>query len=208
MTTDYHGNSLKSKGIVQPEPKQIEKVVSSTVVQKKKPLGRKIKELFIAADFKSVLQYVGSNVLLPAARSMVVDASSRGIERLMYGEAAARRSATSTSRFSYQSPVQRPPDPRIVNRPGPSYVPSGSSRSNWNSYDYILATRADAEIVIETMADIISTYSRVTMADLHQMLDIPVTNVDHIWGWNYIGQARIVPVREGFMLDLPPVVEV
>ena len=82
---DYKSNSNKAKEPSKPKvEKKVQRVVSGEVIVHKKSLGQKIKGLFIEADFKSVMRYIVSDVLLPAARNTVVDASTKGIERMMY----------------------------------------------------------------------------------------------------------------------------
>ncbi len=79
--------SIETQGGKPPSKEKVEKVViTGEVITKKKGLGRKFKELFVSADAKSVIAYVAADVLLPAARNMIVDASTKGIERMMYGE--------------------------------------------------------------------------------------------------------------------------
>ncbi len=72
---DYQGNSRKSKETEKaPVVKNIEKVVVTDVIIQKRGVGRKFKDLIIAADFRSVLHYVAYDVCVPAARNMVFDA--------------------------------------------------------------------------------------------------------------------------------------
>ena len=105
---DYTSNSDKAKSKPDKPQKKIDKVISGDVVVHKKSIGRKVKGLFIEADIKSVARYILSDVLLPAARNTIVDASTKGIERMMYGEAANKRRNFSTGpRVTYNSPVSR-----------------------------------------------------------------------------------------------------
>ncbi len=105
---DYQGNSKKMKETEKIPPKNIERVVVGEVVVHKKSIGRKFKDLFIEADFRTVIKYVATDVLLPAARNMIVDASTKGVERLLYGESAMRRRNFGTGpRITYNNPINR-----------------------------------------------------------------------------------------------------
>jgi len=198
---DYQGNSKKDK---EPKPaKNVEKVVVGEVTVVKKSLGRKFKDIFIAADPKNTLRFVAAEVLLPAARNMVVDASTKGIERMMYGDSAVRRRdyGSSGTRYSYNNPINRGPretiHPRSADRP---------ARSNRRAVDdLILASREDAEGVVERMNDIIDNYDAVSVADLNELIGEPISHVDNKWGWTRLGNVRIQQIREGYLLDLPPV---
>jgi len=200
--TDYQGNSKKSK---EPKPeKQLEKVVTGTVIIQKRTLGQKIKDTFVEADIRTVLKYVATDVLLPAARNMIVDASSKGVERLIYGERAIRsRNFGHGPRITYNDPINRDwtrrdyRDPR-TSPPGRSRIP----RAGRN--DYLLQTREEAELVLERMQDVLDMYKVVSVADLNELVGFPTTHIDHKWGWEFLGDAQVRPIREGFLIDLPP----
>jgi hypothetical protein len=198
---DYAGNSKKAKELQKgtgPETeKKVEKVVVGTVVVKKKSLGQKIKDVFIAVDVPSVTRYVVSEVLIPAARGMIFDASTKGVERMLYGDRAPRRgpgpsrssNAGSPLYTNYRSAATRPPLPSRQVRPGRG--------------DFLLETREEAETVIQSMLDIIEMYEQASVADLHELLGLPSTHTDQKWGWINLMHARVQPIREGYLLDLP-----
>ncbi len=105
---DYQGNSKKMKETDKIPAKKVERVVVNDVILQKKSIGRKFKDIFIEADFKTVIRYVGSDVLIPAARNMILDASSKGVERLLYGESAVRRrNFGQGSHITYNNPISR-----------------------------------------------------------------------------------------------------
>lgn len=203
--TDYQGNSEKQKAKAGQVEKKITKVVVGEVVVRKKPLGQKIKDMFIEADFKSVARYVVTDVLLPAARNMIVEASQRGVERMVYGERAStlRRQGYGprssyggtplTMRTDYRHPATRPP------------VPGGSPYPRPGRNDFILATREEATGVLQSMSDILEMYEEVSVADYHELLGVPTSHTDQKWGWTNLFGSAVRPVREGFIVDLPPV---
>jgi len=71
--------------------------------------------------------------------------------------------------------------------------------------DIILASKAEAEMVLDGLSTIISQYDVASVADLHDLVGLPTTFVDNNWGWTRIGGSNIRQIREGFLLDLPPV---
>lgn len=201
---DYTGNSKKEKSEkVKPE-KKIKRVVQGEVLVQKKTIGRKFKDLFIMADFRSVVQYVFSDVLLPAARNMIVDSSTKGIERMMYGPDAMRRRniGSPPGRVSYTNYSNSNPINRGVRSAPPVQTTSRSVRSSRE--DFILATREEAELVVERMNDIIETYDVVSVADLNDLVGFPTTHVDNKWGWTFLVGVNIIQTREGYLIDLPP----
>ena len=147
---EFPANSHKSKEKAKPEKveKNIEAVIKGEVIQKKKPFGAKFKEVFLGAELKTASRYIASDVLLPAVRNMIVEATSRGIERLIYGDSAPPR------RSGYGGGGTRVNYNRAGERFGPqqrAYLP-GQSREirprRQDIADIVLMNREDAEIVV------------------------------------------------------------
>jgi hypothetical protein len=198
---DYAGNSKKAKGEGTPEKKEITKVVTGTVVVKKKSFLQKVKGVFIEADFRSVAEYVVSNVLIPAARGMIVDSATKGIERMMYGDRAPNRGGYGAPRMTYGSgspmmptnyraPQTRPPIS------GPRYPRAGTQ-------DYVIPTRDEAMAVLQMMHDVIEMYTEVSVAEYHEMLGLPINSIEHKWGWKHLVGSQVRPDRDGYILELP-----
>lgn len=200
---DYQSNSNKLKGIEPGPAKNIERVVAGEVIVQKKSISRKFKDLFVEADFRSVLRYVSMDVLLPAARNMIVDASTKGVERLLYGESAVRRRNMGIGpRITYNNPINRDYRGTSVRYAPPvSSEPRISRRSQDN---FILSSREEAELVLERMNDIIENYEIASVADLNELIGLPSTHVDNKWGWMFLGNVQIRQIREGFLIDFPP----
>ena len=203
---DYQGNAKRDK--VQPvtsEKKSVERVVKGEVIVQKKSLGRKFRDVFIGADFGSVAHYILTEVLLPAARNTIVDASTKGIERMIYGETATRRRSIGAGpRVTYNNPINRergylPNSPRSM-----LSMPDRENRSPRHSRDdFILSSREEAELVLERMNDIIDTYEVVSVADLNDLVGFPTSYIDNKWGWIYLGDVQVRQIREGYLIDLP-----
>ncbi len=207
--TDYQGNSHKQKEEeVKKQEKRIERITSSEVIIQKKGPWRKFRSLIIEADMNSVGRFIWFELLIPSFKNLLVDTVEQGIKRTVYGDrrAAYRPPSASlgvgqASRIQYNSPVIRhQPDP--VQRAIPTSSAPRSTVSDPRGY--IIASREEAQRVLEMMADIIDTYDVINVADLHGMLGLESTYVDQKWGWvNMIG-AQVRQVREGWILELPP----
>jgi hypothetical protein len=78
------------------------------------------------------------------------------------------------------------------------------SRRRQDVGEIILASKADAEAVLEEMMDVINDYDVVSVADLNACLGRPSSYVDNNWGWTILKPVDIRQIREGFLLDLPP----
>lgn len=190
------------------DEKVVEKVVEGDVVRRKKPLGKRFSETFFTGDARGVFSYVVGDVLLPAAKDTIADAFSTMIERMLFGEtrSASRRTGArpsggsgyvSYNRFApQQGPAARREDPRLEI--------SRKARSTHNFDEIILATRAEAETVIDRLFDIVTRYEAATVADLYELVGVTPKFTDDKWGWTDIRGAGVTRVRSGYLLELPP----
>jgi hypothetical protein len=200
---DYAGNSKKEKEESSKPDKKIERVITTDVVVQKRSLGRKFRDLFIEADLRSVTKYVIGEVLLPAFRNMIVDGSTKGIERMMYGEPAVRRrNFGSGPRITYNSPIARMPRDSDSASYGRRTAPQSRTASRARE-DFILSSREEAELVLERMNDIIDNYDMVSVADLNDLVGFPTSHIDNKWGWINLADVQIRQIREGYLIDLP-----
>lgn len=205
---DFPSNSHKVTESNKPKAKvdkKIEKVTTGIVMQKKPGLGKRFKAIFFGGEFKSASKYITSDVLLPALKNLVVDATSRGVERMVYGDSGPRRRHdTQRARVSYNNPIDRG-----FSRPRPGSVmlpdqpPYHNSRSSQTVGDIILSSRSEAELVIERLADIIDKFDVVSIADLYELVGLPSSYIDNTWGWTNLAYVNVRQTREGYVIDLP-----
>lgn len=207
---DYAGNSKKDKENKEKPERKLEKVTKGEVLIQKKSLGQKFKDVFVAADIKSVVRYVVYDICIPAAQNMFVDSVSKGVERMTYGERTRRPGTYGLGigpRTTYNSPVRRgysmqdnldrtglPPRPGIP-------TPRGG-RQDLNG-PIVVATKGDAEAVLEAMENVLDQQEVVTVGDLNSLTGVKGSYVDEKWGWTDLRGAEIQQIREGYLLDLP-----
>lgn len=203
---DFPGNSHTPQPKKEVVPKEkIEKVVSGEVIKRNKSLGRKFKDIFFDGQFKAAAKYIVTGVLLPSFKNMVVDATTKGVERMVYGENAPRRPPTSILDYGRPKISYNTIADRSV-RPGrsvmlPDQPPLMNSRRDVG--EIILPNREDAELVLERLNDIIEKYEVASVSDLCELIGLPSTYVDNQWGWTSLGYSGIRQIREGYLLDLP-----
>jgi hypothetical protein len=216
--TNYPGNSRHGReaaaGPGKPEAeKKVEKVISGEAVVRKKPLRRRMLETFIGDgdDASSVGEYILRDVLVPAFKETVTDMVQQGIEHLIYGEGRARsRSPRSISRGGGGMPghVQynqiMAPSRGIVLRDDAR--PATMSRRGRATHDFneiLLATRVDAQEVLDQLYTLVSHYQAATVADLYTMIDQHTEFTDVKYGWTNLQGSRIDHVKGGYLLVLP-----
>jgi hypothetical protein len=206
---DYQGNPNKDKENKQARPaKQIEKVVTGEAVQKPKSIGRKFKDIFFGGNVKASAKYVTADVILPAFRDLLVDAITNGARRVVYGESMYRnrRPIEYRPRVQYSNPIN--PSYRSWNEPRPranlpdQRNPYRAERRDAN--DIILSSKIDAERVVESLIEIVDKYEVASLADLYDLLGWQSSHVDNKWGWTYLNNVEIRQVRDGYLIDLPP----
>lgn len=203
LMEDFPGNANRNKkqpGEVPPE-KKVEKVVTGEATEKKKPFGTKLREVFVGGEFRSASSYIAAEVLLPALRNLIVDVTSRGIERVIYGENAPRRpmSGYGNSRVQYNTPMGGRNLPSSHNPFMPGRANEIQPRRN-EINDIILLNRSDAEAVIEHMTAIIDQWQYATVADLKELAGLPATFIDNNWGWSNPNCLTFQQCRDGWLI--------
>lgn len=191
--------------------KRVEKVVQTDGVIRKKPLGRRFREVFVAGEANSVGSYVIFEVLVPALKDVIADVVSQGIERLMFGESRSSRRGGSyrpntTGHVSYNRyssnnsyPWSRDRD----RREDPRRQISSRSRSTHDFGEIILNTRAEAEAVIDSLFSLLERYEQATVSDLYDLVGIASNFTDEKWGWTDLRGSMPRRISNGYLLDLP-----
>lgn len=185
------------------EPKRPERVTSGKVVRRKKPLGRRFTETVVGGDARGVWEYVLLDVLIPAARDMIVDAGQEGLRRMVYGESShGRRQAsrhsggphgagfTNYSRYSRS----RPDEPRSMSR---------QARAKHDFDEIILETRVEAEETLDRLFERIDQYKAATVTDLYDIVGVTGNYTDDKYGWTDLRNAGVSRTKGGYLLDLP-----
>ena len=205
---EYPSNSHKAtdetaKKVEKPVEKKIERITSGKVVQRKKSIGKRLKEVFVGGEGRSVWSYIFMDVMIPAVKDMVVDAGTQGIERIFYGEESSRRRPgsrkgyPSTGYIGYNRMSQRserPPFRREI---------SDRGRATHNFDEIILETRGEAEEVLDGMYELLSRYGEVSVSDLYTLVGISGNYTDDKWGWTDLRGASASRLRQGYLLNLP-----
>ena len=206
---EFPGNSkVPKKAAAQAPEKKVVKVISGDAVRKKKTVGQRFREVFISGeDTRSVFSYIYTEHVIPGIRDMIFDAGTAGLERKLYGESspgARRRGSPIVSNglgllTNYAAASRGPArdnivEPRISRR----------GRATHDFGEVIIPTRPEAELVLETMYEIIGRHEEVTVADYFQMVGETPQFTDEKWGWTNLEGSRVVRSRHGgYTIDLP-----
>lgn len=196
---EYPPNSESSRR--EPEEKDIKRVTSGEATRRKPPLRKQFSKTFVAGDARSAWQYVVFDVLIPAAKDMIVDAGREGLERLVFGD--GRRKGSTPPQAGPSGYVTYNRHPMGSRMTSPQRVMSRMARARHDFDDIVLEERGEAENVIDGLYEVVNRYGVASVADLYSMVGIQSTHVDTKWGWTQLRGAGVSRVRGGFLLDLP-----
>lgn len=208
----YPSNSHKVTNGQIPKEKKTKQsqtpIVTGEVIQRKPSLGYRFKSIFFNGEFKTAIRYTLTEVMVPAARNMIVDATIASVERVIYGESRNTRPRrgvmpdVARTRFSYSQVSTKDPRARgSLPDQAPAYNVGRNSR---DIGQIVFISREEAELVLERMHDIIDEYDVVSVADLHELTALPTAHTDNNYGWTSLGYAQVRQTRQGYLLDLPP----
>lgn len=183
-----------------PAEKKAERVTQGTVTTRKKSLGRRFFDIFIDENVGDVKTYLVYDVLVPAIKENIADLINSAVGMLFFGEASrrvVRRNNGSNSKINYGGYFNGGTKTERM----PSY---GRSRIAHNFDDVVFETRADAELVLDGLMDILQEYKQVSVADLYDLAGKSTEFTDNKYGWIELRGARVVgsPTR-GYIIDLP-----
>lgn len=190
---DFEPNTHKYRE-AQKEERRVQKVVDGPVKTKKKSEATKFVETFISEDVHKVKEYIWLDVLVPAVKKAISDIVTNGIEMILYGGSGRSNKPNSpATRVSY------------TNYSNPSSAQQRSNiRSSGYSYDDIyFNTRADAELVLSQMDDIMSQYGMVRVLDMYDLAGVTCNHTDANYGWTDIRSAYVQRVKDGFVIKMP-----
>lgn len=200
---NYGANSQKSKAPAPAEEPRVEgPVISGTAVERKEPLRKKFLQAYAGDSAQSVGQYLLLDVIVPGTKNIIADMVTQGINRLLYGgtrpvqQGGGRAGVTGYARYfngggNNQSQQQsQQPVARQV-QPQQSFG------------EIVLQTRADAELVIDSLRELIEVYGNAKVANLYSLVGMTGNFTNQSYGWTNLSRAGIIPIREGYLLDLP-----
>jgi len=208
---DFPANSAKARrqsegpgpGPTLDQPEKIERVISGEAKRRKRGLGRQFKDTFIEGSARMALEYMATDIVVPAIRDLIYDALQGGLDRMIYGESRIRRGRSSATSYSsvghvnYQGMSSNKP-------PNTSRTLSQRARTRHDFGGIVLDSREDANDVLDRMFDVLSRYGSVPVTTLYALTGIEASHTDEKWGWTSLAGAKAAKQRDGgYLLDLP-----
>lgn len=199
---EYQSNSILK---TDSEEKKVRRVISGKVSQRKTPILDKV----INGDTtKAIFDYIVWDILVPAFKNTLSDIVTNGMDMALFGESSSRsrrsnRLQRSKDRtyVSYSEYYDRDRQPRSGRLDRESVISRPNSRHRFE--DVVFDTRADAEEVLSTLAELIDQYDFATVADFFDASGLESKYTDRNYGWDKLDSGFVRPIRGGFVLDLP-----
>lgn len=176
--------------------KRVEKIVSSTVKVKKKSDARKFADVFIEGDGHEIKSFLLTDIVIPGLKNLLYDAVTNGLSSALGLDLKRGERRGSTGRINYGA---RSRDDRDYDR---------GRRIDYRarSYDYddiVIPSRVEADDVLDQLDALIRRYHVARVADFYELVGVTGSYTDNDYGWTDLRDARVVPVRGGYMIKLP-----
>lgn len=185
------------------ERPKLEPLEGVTAKKVKTPLASRIRQAFTNDTAQSVGDYLLFDVAIPAIKATLFDLIQNGASRTLFGSGIQSNPAARGTKINYNQ-ISRGQGV-VVQPTGVGQPQIAGQRNTFNFEGIIFPTRAGAERALTAMIETIEQYQMVSVADLYELVAITGSWSDSNWGWFNLNGADIVPVRNGFILDLPPV---
>lgn len=197
-----------SNSINKPKPKPESVALTSKVTMEKDRPGSKIRKLFVPGDVKDVKSYLVNNVIVPGFKNAVLGM----IEIAFFGRTSGWRggpTASGGTNYSYIST-----NGSVISR-GVSVLPTISNKDRLtNNFSNLRFTGPNAyqevEDVIGTLIDYVDRYGQATVADFYALCgvsDDQITDMDQRWGWKRFRKLESRAVRDGYVIDVDPPIQ-
>lgn len=176
-TTDYNKASEKE------ETKTSEKVISGQATRKKKGLGKKFAETFIADDAGSVGEYVIFDVLVPAMKDTLYDIVANTVSMFLFGGGARRPSGGYSRHTDYSSYSSTRRMPKSSSGASRGRQIRDEDRKSLSFDEIEFDNIADANKVLDKLMWRLDEYGQVTVADFYDYCGITPDYTETKYGW-------------------------
>lgn len=207
----YPGNSFKSKkeAMANTEPRVKRAKVASARRVKKSLIKRFADSFKEGGAGHEVGSYIMYDVVIPAAKSTIADLVEGAIDMILFGgdtrsPRLRRNKGRSYVSYSdlydhrYSSTSRR--EPHTVRKP---HNVETATRIRHDFTGVVLGSRAEAEIVLAEMVDLVNEYGVASVSDLYDLVGLSSEYTDNKYGWFDLEGASTARVRDGWALELP-----
>lgn len=183
------------------------KVESPSAEAEKKPIAKpvqrqsnafaKIAKEFIACSAKEAW----AEIVKPSIKQMISDMFNGFWWGAQGYRSSGRIPGRQTNRISYSDISRQSNTTRIS---GIGSTSTETKRADFKYDELAFESKAEAEVVLESLEDQIQTYNRARVADFYDFIGMACPYTENNYGWTDLSQARILPDKGGkWYIDFP-----
>ena len=202
------------------QPKQA--IVTDSMVVKRPFLHRMVAAMFGKDKMHNIGDYVTNEIVVPTVKEMITTSLHTGIDMVFHrdGRYASRGGWNQPHRGTttyynghnytrYSSPTTYYSAPRTTQSPQANrYAQQHAPTDDLvDIQDRVVNNRDALVAILNNLREELSIYQYVTLADYYDYAGLPSTFTDQQVGWRDLSGAAVRPVRGGWVLDLPPVIQ-
>lgn len=209
--TEFPSNSKSVRSDQPAAPAQTQKVISGDAEVRRRPLGQRFMKTFFGGSFKDFGRHIVMDVVAPGLRDVAAEGLHASIDQTVGGGRRSMNMPTTSVAGGIFGRVmtnynQQPSSVLGMHRPDPRQAAPSVPQPQYNEDDFeqlFIANRGDAEIVVDTMLDLLQEYGKVSIANVKGILGKSSLWTDNDWGWKDLN--GIAPRRHhgGYVIDLP-----
>lgn len=217
--TDY--SNVKPKGKQKPLPVKTkdvlpneqprarkEALVQSATVRKKGVIERLVGGLLGPNGLRAIGAYVGHEIIIPMAKNAFVDSMNTGIHMAVFKDEPQtnRRNNPGWNNRQHQNTNRVQYNQSYQNNQVKQYQSSNAMTTVYTIREVVFPNREEALMILDSMMNEIDKYGQVSVADYYDWIGLgDGTFADVSYGWEDLTRARVVSVRGGYAISLPPV---
>lgn len=169
--------------------KNVQKIEGVSARVKKKSnldiLSDNVKE-----DIRHMGSFVVTDVLIPAAKRMVMDT----VDAVLYPNGGGKYRKRQTAEYVSYDKYSRKRESRDYGRP---------RRQECDRNELIVDSRGEAEMILDRMEELIDTYGVVSVADMFDLAGVSCDYTANNYGWTNLRNAEPIRVNDGYLLKMP-----
>ena len=185
-----------------------EALVQSATVRKKGVVERLVGGLLGPNGIRAIGRYVGHEIIVPMIKNAFVDSMTTGINMSVFKDQPQpnRRNNPGWNNRQHQNTNRVQYDKSYQNNQVNQYQSPNAKRTIYAIREAVFPNREEALMVLDNMMNEIDKYGQVSVADYYDWIGIgDSTFADVSYGWDDLARARVVSVRGGYAISLPPV---
>jgi hypothetical protein len=196
---------IREEGANIEEKPALRRSIAGRAVRVKKTFTQSVAESLVGDTSKNVGLYIMNDVLIPAAKNLIQEMVTSGIEMMLFGETSGRSRNRDRDRgkstISYGSFYKDRDDRRERKQ--------AIVRGDKFDLDEIYFRNGDeADQVLRDLCDLLEQYEQVTVSDYFDLAGIEGATWAHTkYGWEDLRRARCTHTRHGYAIILPDPIE-